>query len=56
MRAFQNDGSSRDDTATFNNAIVHDDGAHADKYIIVYGAAVHQGIVAYTHVIADVGG
>ncbi len=36
-------------------AIVHDDGAHADQYIVLDGATVNDGAVADGNVVADDG-
>ena len=49
------DRSGRHDTSLPDHTVVHDDGAHADKHIVLDGAAVYDGVVAYAHIVAHHG-
>ena len=51
--AFKHNGPCRDDRIASDLRPVHDDGAHADKDIIMQGTTMHDGVVTNRHPVAD---
>ena len=37
----------------FYQTIIHNNGAHADKYIVLYGTSVDYGIVSYGNIVSN---
>src|SRR5690606_38111272 len=49
----RDNGTCRDDAIALHDTIVHNDTAHSNQHIIMDGATVHNGIMAYGHIIAN---
>src|SRR5690606_12065932 len=46
--------SSSNNTVAFNNTIIHHNATHTNKHIIMYGTAMHNGIMSYGYVVPNV--
>lgn len=54
FRAFEDHRAGGDYRVLADLGVVHDDSAHADEDLVVEGASVYNGIVAYRNVVTDV--
>jgi hypothetical protein len=53
MRTLQHYGTGGYNASAFNYSTIHYNSTHTYQHIVVYGATMHNSVVAYTYIIAQ---